>query len=87
MSWDVMLFNFEGKPPSFESLPDDFEPPVMGEADAIREKISASLPDVDWSDPAWGMLEGEGWSIEFNHQATGHRTDATRPDRYVSVFS
>ena len=71
MSWDVMLFKFEGEPPDFEELPDDFKPPTMGDAAALRRSISASLPGVDWSDPAWGILDGDGWSIEFNHQATG----------------
>jgi len=66
-----MIFNFEGDPPDFEGLPDDFEPPSMGNAQAIRNAISDAIPGVDWSDPAWGMIDGDGWSIEFNHQDTG----------------
>jgi hypothetical protein len=32
----------------------------------VRRKISACLPGVDWSDPTWGMYEGDGFSFEFN---------------------
>jgi hypothetical protein len=35
-------------------------------ASAVRERISAILPDVDWTDPAWGIYLGDGFSIEFN---------------------
>ncbi|MGD9127150.1 MAG: hypothetical protein PVH19_07195 [Planctomycetia bacterium] len=71
MSWDVLLFNFEGDPPNFEEVPDDFRPPSMGDAQAVREAIDKVVPNVDWSDPAWGIVEGNGWSIEFNHQENG----------------
>ena len=71
MSWDVIIFNFEGDPPDFENLPEDFEPPLLGDAQTVRDRISEAIPGVDWSDPAWGVVEGDGWSIEFNHEATG----------------
>ncbi|MCA9449858.1 MAG: hypothetical protein KC931_22240, partial [Candidatus Omnitrophica bacterium] len=72
MSWDVVLLNFQGDPPDTDDLSDAFnDPPAMGDAAEIREKVSESLPGVDWSDPAWGVLQGDGWSIEFNHQETG----------------
>ena len=29
-------------------------------------RIHAVLPDVDFSDPTWGMFERPGFSIEFN---------------------
>jgi hypothetical protein len=71
MSWDVMLFKFEGEPPDFNDLPEDYEPPVMGDAQEIRDKISSVLPDVDWSRPDWGVLINDAFSIEFNLQESG----------------
>jgi len=68
MSWDVMLFAFGGEtPPPVEAMGGDFKPShSLGRADDLRKTISTHLPDVDWSDPEWGMLGGDGYSIEFN---------------------
>ena len=66
MSWDVMIFAFESPPPPMDEWTDDFHPPSMGKATQIREQISHSLPQVDWSDPSWGHLAGGGYSIEFS---------------------
>jgi hypothetical protein len=67
MSWDVMVFNFGGRPPrSLDELPDDHKPDPLGSLEAVRDLISARLPDVDWSDPTWGIYENDGFSIEFN---------------------
>ena len=67
MSWDVMVFNFGGEPPSMDRLADDDTPlPPLGPARQVRAAISAALPGVDWSDPTWGLYSGDGFSIEFN---------------------
>ncbi|MFL5733038.1 MAG: hypothetical protein ACJ78Q_07525, partial [Chloroflexia bacterium] len=66
MSWDVMVFDFNGPPPDLNEAPPDYQPPVMGSAAQVRERISAHLPGVDWSDPTWGDYLGEGFTIEFN---------------------
>ena len=46
-------------------------PSPLGEAADVRTKITRSIPGVDWSNPAWGVYDGDGWSIEFNHQVEG----------------
>ena len=66
MSWDVMIFAVD--PQKFKG--NDKMPP-LGDAAAVRQSVANSLPDVDWKDPAWGILEGKGWIIEFNQNATG----------------
>lgn len=66
MSWDVVISAAKTDPEAGDSA---VQP--LGEAEDVRKKISAALPDTDWSDPAWGTLEGSGWSIEFNTEATG----------------
>jgi hypothetical protein len=42
----------------------DCEP--LGPAGVVRQQISALLPGIDWSDPTWGVYEGDGFSIEFS---------------------
>lgn len=66
MSWDVFLFDAEGTPSSFESVPRDWRPVPMGDPSAIRDAIDSCTPDVDWSDPEWGVLSGQGLSIEIS---------------------
>jgi hypothetical protein len=51
--------------------PPDFKAVPLGEASEVRQRISTVLPQVDWTDPAWGTLDGEGFSIEFNTKAEG----------------
>lgn len=66
MSWDVLVVNFAGKTPPANEMAD--EPPAvpLGPAAKVRNDITAKLPGVDWSDPTWGIYEGETFSIEFN---------------------
>lgn len=66
MSWDVMIFNFGGKPPRpMEQLEEsDFVP--LGPALEVRNRISSILSGVNWSNPKWGTYDGDGFSIEFN---------------------
>ena len=66
MSWDVMILDFRGSPIPLEDIPQDYKPLVIGDASDVRERLSAYLPGIDWSDPTWGMYEGEGFTIEFN---------------------
>jgi hypothetical protein len=46
----------------------------MGEATVLRRAISAVVHEMDWSDPAWGTLEGAGFSIEFSIERVGPAT-------------
>ena len=67
MSWDVMVCNYNGSPPrDLENMPDEHKPEPLGQATTVRMSISQSLPGVDWSDPTWGIYDGDEFSIEFN---------------------
>ena len=65
MSWDVMLFKFNVPPASTEEI-DESNIVPLGQSAQVREAISSMLPGVNWSDPAWGVVDGPGFSIEFN---------------------
>lgn len=71
MSWDVMILNREGTPERLEDVPKDWMPRPMGAADTVRDAIRRTLPSADWSDPGWGIFDGDGFSITFNFQETG----------------
>jgi len=65
VSWDVSVFGGK-EPPPVGAFPPGWEPEVMGSGDEVRGRISAYLPDVDWSDPTWGLYGGAGFTFEFN---------------------
>jgi len=74
VSWDVFIMRRDSTTESLQSLvslPEDFMPSRMGDAGALRNRIRTVLPEVDWSEPSWGRLEGDGYSIEFNIQKEG----------------
>jgi hypothetical protein len=72
MSWDVVIFNFNGAEPPDEMLNiEGRRPSPLGDAKSVRDKISQSIAAVDWSDPAWGSLETTDFAIEFHIQEEG----------------
>lgn len=66
MSWDISFCSAESPPPPVAEMPSDWRGSDFGKPDDVREKISKSLPSVDWTDPSWGLYEGESFSYEFN---------------------
>jgi hypothetical protein len=63
MSWDLIVQNFQGNPPSDDDL--GAEPEPLGTAASIRKRIDTHLPGVVWSDSLHGLFERQGVSIEF----------------------
>ncbi len=63
MSWDVVVLNYNGAPPTDWDDADD--PETLGSAAEVRERISQHLDGVDWSDPTFGVYVGSGFTIEF----------------------
>lgn len=66
MSWDISVVASSSLPPPVEQMPRDWRGEFLGSQANIRERISTVLPEVDWSDPTWGIFDGEGFSFEFN---------------------
>jgi hypothetical protein len=66
MSWDVMLFRFAGEAPASMDDINDAQQLPLGAAADVRAGISAGLTQTSWDDPAWGIFDGDGFSIEFN---------------------
>ncbi len=69
MSWDIFV---QDLPPGIRSVaefPDDFAPRPIGTRSSIVEAITTVVPDVDFSDPAWGRIVGPDYSIEVSISA------------------
>src|SRR5262249_9652746 len=55
--WDVMILNFDGHTPlAPASWRPRHGPRPMGSPETVRRDIDGTLADVDWSDPARGVL-------------------------------
>jgi len=66
MSWDISVYAAKFPPPPVAEMLNDWRGDVLGRTDEVRTRISASIPGVNWSEPTWGVFEGDGFSFEFN---------------------
>ncbi len=66
MSWDIFVQDFPADVKRLEEIPPDFKPASLGKRSLIIEKIKDVAPTADFTNPAWGIIIGEGWSIEVN---------------------
>ncbi|MBP1996713.1 hypothetical protein [Paenibacillus eucommiae] len=64
MSWDVLIMKEKY---DFDA-PGENQPDIapLGKRDGIIAKLTQCIPNLDYRDEAWGILNGEGYSIEFN---------------------
>ncbi|TXK74515.1 hypothetical protein FU659_29170 [Paenibacillus sp. N3.4] len=65
MSWDVMFMKLPYKVTKVEEINEDIIQ-VIGDRKEIVVILNEIFPDVDFTDPSWGGLDREGYSIEFN---------------------
>ena len=65
MSWDLHVQDW-GDVNSLDEIPDDFNPQAIGKRSEIIRKMKEVEPTIDFSDPCWGKLDNEHFSIEFN---------------------
>ncbi|WP_070138637.1 hypothetical protein [Crocinitomix algicola] len=61
MSWDVVLLKEK-----FDSNNKDYQPPTLGKKTELISKLTKIIPNLDFTDTNWGVMEGDGFSIEFN---------------------
>lgn len=66
MSWDIFVQDIPENVQDIDDIPDDFTPKPIGKRSWIIAEIRKVVPFVDFSDPSWGIIEGENFSIEIN---------------------
>lgn len=64
MSYDVWVQDLPANIESLEDIPDDFVPGVIGTRTDIIRKIIQIVPFANFSDPAWGEINGPDFWIE-----------------------
>jgi hypothetical protein len=71
MSWDIFVQDFPKEAKSVMDIPDNYRPKSIGTRSEIITKIIQIVPSADFSDPSWGLIDGDDWSIEVNLGADG----------------
>lgn len=66
MSWDVFIQELPAGVTDVADIPADFRPGPIGARSEIIRAIEAIAPHADFSDPAWGKIDGATHSIEVN---------------------
>lgn len=66
MSWDVFIQDLPKDVKHIREIPDDFEGVPLGPRSEIIRRILELAPEADFSDPSWGHVEADRFSIEVN---------------------
>lgn len=70
MSWDLIVFAadtpMEADSDGVATFADGWTSSDIGTLLEVQRSISSAFPEVDWSAPAWGLLIGNSFSLEFS---------------------
>ena len=66
MSWDIFVQDLPKNASTIKEIPRDFAPEPIGKRSQIIDKIRKIVPAADFSEPSWGRIRGDNWSIEVN---------------------
>lgn len=65
-SWDIIVQDIPPGITSVDQMPQGFRAAPIGRRDDIMAAIREIAPDVDFTDPTWGVLRRDSFSIEIN---------------------
>lgn len=65
-TWDILVQDIPPGVTSVDQMPPDFKTAPIGRREDILAGIRAIAPDVDFTDPTWGVIHGDGYTIEIN---------------------
>ena len=89
MSWDIFVQDLPRDAATVADIPQDFKPAPIGKRADVIARIKEVVPSTDFSDPSWGQIEGEDWSIEVNigknETCSGFALHVRRGDEAVGV--
>jgi len=66
LSWDTFVQDLPADARSVADIPQSFVPQPLMPRQALIDGIKAVVPGADFSDPAWGIIDGPDFSIEIN---------------------
>ena len=66
MSWDTFVQHIPPSVRSLEDMPRDCKPESLGKRSHLILAIQEIIPNVDFRNPAWGIIDGPGYSLEVS---------------------
>jgi len=66
MSWDVLLLSVSPDVRTINDLGDDFAGESLGTPTEVAHRLRQIFPALDLTDPSWGVLATEEYSVEFS---------------------
>jgi len=66
MSFDIFVQDIPAAAKSVDEIPEDFVPKPIGTRSAVVASISKVAPEVKFSSPEWGTIDGDGYWIDVN---------------------
>ena len=66
MSYDIFVQDLPASASSVDEIPADFVPSPLGPRQSIIDGILEVIPTADFSNPTWGRIDSDDWSIEVN---------------------
>lgn len=66
MSYDLFVQDLPPDLDTVDDIPDDFKPRSLGARSDLIRMILEIFPAANFSDPTWGLIDGDGFSIEVN---------------------
>ncbi len=66
MSWDIFVADYPRSARTVKDIPDDYVPSPIGTRTNIIARIKEVVPSADFSDPSWGRIRSDTFSIEVN---------------------
>jgi hypothetical protein len=66
MSWDIIAQDLPQSATSVEEIPDCFQLQPIGNRSQLIAQIRYVVPQADFTDPSWDIIEGDDSSIEVS---------------------
>lgn len=66
MSWDIFVQDYPKDATTIADVPGDFKPMPIGTRTDLIRQIKEAISDADFSDPSWGIIRRDDFSIEVN---------------------
>ncbi len=64
MSWGIIAQDLPQSATSVEETPDDFQLQSIGNGTQLISQIRQVVPQADFTDPTWGIVDDEDWTIK-----------------------
>jgi hypothetical protein len=70
MSWDIFVQDIPEDARTITDIPDNFRPRPLGPRSEVLRLIREVVPQIDFSNPSWGVIEGPDYSVDLSISET-----------------